>query len=34
MDKDKTIEVLEALASGCSPTTGEVIDSLFNFSLA
>ncbi len=31
MDKDKTIEVLEALASGCSPTTGEVInDNILN----
>lgn len=26
MDKNKTIEILEALASGCSPTTGEVIE--------
>jgi len=25
MDKDKTIEILEALASGCSPMTGELI---------
>lgn len=31
MDKVKTIEVLEALASGCSPTTGEVInDNILN----
>lgn len=27
MDINKTIEILEALASGCSPTTGEVFDS-------
>lgn len=27
MDINKTIEILEALASGCSPTTGEVIES-------
>lgn len=26
MDTNKTIEILEALASGCSPTTGEMID--------
>lgn len=26
MDITKTIEILEALASGCSPTTGEMID--------
>ncbi len=25
MDKSKTIEILEALASGCSPTTGEMV---------
>ena len=31
MDFDKAIQVLEALASGCSPTTGEVIeDSVIN----
>lgn len=32
MDINKTIEILEALASGCSPTTGEVIgnDSVLN----
>ncbi|MHA7111939.1 hypothetical protein ACRTDU_17555 [Sunxiuqinia elliptica] len=27
MNINKTIEILEALASGCSPTTGEMIDS-------
>jgi len=26
MDRNKTIEILEALASGCSPTTGEMIE--------
>lgn len=26
MDRSKTIEILEALASGCSPTTGEMIE--------
>lgn len=26
MDRDKTIEILEALASGCSPITGETIN--------
>lgn len=26
MDINRTIEILEALASGCSPTTGEMID--------
>jgi len=26
MDTNRTIEILEALASGCSPTTGEMID--------
>lgn len=32
MDRNKTIEILEALASGCSPTTGELIenDSVLN----
>lgn len=32
MDINKTIEILEALASGCSPTTGEMInnDSVLN----
>ena len=32
MDTNKVIEILEALASGCSPTTGEVIinDSVLN----
>jgi hypothetical protein len=26
MDVNKTIEILEALASGCSPKTGEIVD--------
>lgn len=32
MDVNKTIEILEALASGCSPTTGEMVenDSVLN----
>lgn len=32
MDKNRALEILEALASGCSPTTGEVIinDSVLN----
>ncbi|MDR7129732.1 hypothetical protein J2X69_002077 [Algoriphagus sp. 4150] len=28
MDRNKTIEILDALASGCSPTIGEMIDIL------